>query len=142
MADVKSRTIDSLGVDAYNQYAKNEQFRDSSLIQDSKQIRTEIAVVKPYKANDFDAHFTFGRVVLWAIFPQPPMDLAFTTTLFSYQLIPSLGGTEKQLALTDKISAMDESPERNTILAMLECINGLDRDLTIINNNRNRWQRG
>lgn len=139
---IKPRTIDSLGVDASNRYAKDQELRDSALIKESKFIRTEIAVVKPYMPNEFDAQFTFGRVILWAVFPQPPIDLSFTTSLFSYQLIPSLGGTEKQQALTDKIEAMPESSERNTILSMLHCINGLDRDLTIINNNRNRWQRG
>lgn len=141
MAELKSRTIDSLGVEPSNRYAKDQALRDLPLINDSKVIRTEVSVITPSIPGEFDAHFTLTRAAPWAIFPPRPEGLEYAT-LFSYQLIPSWGGTEKQQALIDKVEAMNDSPERTIVLTMLQRIGALDRDLALINNNRNRWQKG
>ncbi|MDE3045960.1 MAG: DUF5399 family protein [Verrucomicrobiota bacterium] len=162
---VKPRTIDNLGIDSSIRYAKDKQLLDPRLIEESKWIpqKTEISVTRPFVPSEFDQLFSFVRTVQWALFASPPNYEAQARALFSYQLIPSLGTYEKQEADNDKLAAIEdalkkrreqrkkqqddreeqeEEKERQILAALFQCIEKLDRTLTLINAKRNQYQRG
>ncbi len=157
----KSRTIDNLGLDASIRYAKDKELFAPSFIEDSKFIsrKTEIPVARPYVASEFDQKFSSAKTVMWASFSPPPESLAHDNTLFSYQLIPSLGtyeqtdDTEQLLedALqkrkeedqeqSDKEKQQDQK-EKQLIADLLARIRDIDKSLNLINSRRNQYQRG
>ncbi len=160
---IKSRTIDNLGIETSSRYARDKAQLDTKLIEDSRFIpqKTEVSVVKPYLPTEFEEYLRPGTLTLWASFEPPPESLAFTKPLFSYQLIPSLGGYEKQEADSDKLEALEDTlnksfkegkrdnqeqqedeRERKTLVSLLQIISKLDRTLGIINSRRNQYQRG
>lgn len=162
---IKPLTIDNLGIDPSVRYARDRESTDVKLLEDSKLIskKIEISVTKPYTPSEFDKLFSSDRSAQWALFTAPAEFEAHNRALFSFQLIPSLGTYEKQEADSDKLSALEEAlhkprkrknakqgdkeekeeeEERKTLLALLKCIDKLDRTLIFINARRNQYQRG
>jgi hypothetical protein len=153
----KPRTIDHMGIDTSSRYARDKAQLDTKLIEDARLIpsKTEVSVVKPYVPTEFEEFFSPLKQHLWASFAPPPDYFAFAKPLFSYQLIPSLGGTEKQEADTEKLEALEdalhkdsegqqqeEERERQILLNLMQTIGRLDRTLSLINSRRNQYQRG
>lgn len=166
---VKPRTIDNMGIDTSSRYARDKAQLDTKLIEESRFIpqKAEVSVVKPYIATEFEQYLLPNKLTLWAIFAPPPNYFAYEKPLFTYQLIPSLGGWEKQDADTDKIAALldtlnkpkkgkqgqkqqkeetqeelQEKMEIKLITNLLQVIGKLDRTLGLINSRRNQYQRG
>ncbi len=158
---IKPRTIDNLGIETSNRYAKDKQLLDTKLIEESRFIplKTEVSVLKPYLPIELEEYLLPAKLTLWASFEPPPEHLTYTSSLFSYQLIPSLGNSEKQEADADKLEALEdtlnkefsqnnqqegqeEEKERKTLLKLLKTIHMLDRTLITINSRRNQYQRG
>lgn len=160
---VKPRTIDNLGIETSSRYARDKAQLDTKLIEESRFIplKTEVSVVRPYLPTEFEEYLIAGALTLWASFEPPPEYYASSKPLFSYQLIPSLGGYEKQEADADKLEALEDSlnksfkegkrdqqeqqedeKERKKILGLLQVIGKLDRTLGLINSRRNQYQRG
>ena len=161
---VKPRTIDNLGVDASIRYAKDQELLEPRLIEESRLIpqKTEVTVAKPLELSEFDQIYSIGKTISWALFSPPPNFYSRDIGLFSYQLIPSLGGYEKLEADSDKIEALEDvlgkseeregrgqdqekekdEKSRQTILALFQCIDKLNKTLTMINARRNQYQRG
>jgi hypothetical protein len=162
---IKPRTIDNLGMETSVRYAKDKELLDLRMVEDSRWIspRIEVSVTKPYVPSEFDQLFSAKPTMQWALFSAPPAFEAYSRALFSYQLIPSLGSTEKQEADTEKLAALEdalhkenqqgkgrdrggrdkhEEHERKRILALLKCIGQLDKTLVFINSRRNQYQRG
>jgi hypothetical protein len=161
----KPRTIDNMGIETSSRYARDKASLNTQLIEDSKFIplKTEVSVVKPYLSTEFEQYLSPDKLILWASFSPPPEYFAYGKPLFSYQLIPSLGGYEKQEADTDKLEALEdtinksfkddkdgsgqqeqqeEEKERRVLVMLLQTIGKLDRTLTLINARRNQYQRG
>ncbi|HSX11270.1 MAG TPA: DUF5399 family protein [Chlamydiales bacterium] len=159
----KPRTIDNMGIETSSRYARDKSTLDSKMIEDARFIpqKTEVSVVKPYVSTEFEMYLAPGKLILWASFAPPPEYLSYGKPLFSYQLIPSLGGYEKQEADSDKLEALEdtinksfkdrqdegheqqeEERERKTLVGLLQTIGRLDRTLTLINSRRNQYQRG
>jgi hypothetical protein len=159
---VKPRTIDNMGIETSSRYARDKATLDTKLIEESRFIplKTEVSVVKPYLPTEFEEYLLSGKTTIWASFAAPPEHLGYTKPLFSYQLIPSLGGYEKQEADSDKLEALEdtisksfkegkneqeqqeEEKERKILIALLQTIGKLDRTLSLINSRRNQYQRG
>lgn len=167
---IKPRTIDNLGIESSVRYAKDMELLDTKLLEESRWIpqKTEVAVIKPYALSEFDTFFSLGKTTLWATFSPPPSYQLQSNLLFSYQLIPSLGGYEKQEADGDKLEGLEdvlkkpyarkqkgdnpfqddsqqkgqEEKERQTLIALLRCISKLDKSLHLINGRRNQYQKG
>lgn len=160
---VKPRTIDNLGIETSSRYARDKSTLDTKLIEESRFIplKTEVSVVRPYIPTEFEEFLAPDKQTIWASFAPPPESFAYGKPLFSYQLIPSLGGYEKQEADEDKLEALEDSlsksfkdgkqdnqeyqeeeKERKAILFLLKTIGKLDRVLTLINSRRNQYQRG
>jgi hypothetical protein len=163
MADQRL-TIDNMGIGTSSRYARDQAALDLRLIEESRYIpqKTEVSVVKPYLPTEFEEYLLPGKLTIWASFSPPPEYLSYGRPIFSYQLIPSLGGYEKQEADSDKLEALEdtlnksfkdrkgdqqgqqqeEEKERKTLIGLLKTINKLDRTLTLINARRNQYQRG
>lgn len=164
---IKPRTIDDLGVETSVRYAHDKAI-DLRLIDESKWLpkNLEISVTEPYVPSDFDQMFASDRINQWASFVAPPNYGTQTRTLFSYQLVPSLGTYEKQESDMEKLAALKdvlnkqrqpkkqsgqpffeeddekEEEERQTLLTLFKCIEVLDKSLAFINAKRNQYQRG
>ena len=149
---VKPRTIDNLGVDASVRYAQDQKLFEKSYVEESRLIpqKAEVSVTRAYVLSDFDRLYSLTKTSSWAIFSPPPTGFYSEGLLFSYQLIPSLGGSEKMEANTEKLQrlgdslrpANKEAKEQKLLLALLQCINVLDKTLAILNSRRNQYQRG
>jgi hypothetical protein len=160
---VKPRTIDNLGIETSSRYARDQAQLDTKFIEESRFIplKTEVSVLRPYLPTEFEEYLRTETLSLWASFEPPPEYYASSKPLFSFQLIPSLGGYEKQEADEDRIVALEESlkksfkegkrdqqeqqedeKDRKTILGLLKTISKLDRTLGLINSRRNQYQRG
>lgn len=164
---VKPRTIDNLGIETSRRYAKDrEQLQEAKFIEDSKLIpqKAEISVLKPFYPTELQEYLAPISQTLWAAFEPPPQYLTLSSPLFTYQLIPSLGSSEKQEADTDKLEALEdtlsksfkegkrqgqdqqeqqeEEKERKILLHLLKTIGKFDRTLEMINSRRNQYQRG
>jgi hypothetical protein len=157
---VKPRTIDNMGIDTSSRYARDKASLDTKLIDESRYIpnKTEVSVVKPYFPTEFEEYLFPNKLTLWASFSPPPDYLAYAKPLFSYQLIPSMGGYEKQEADSDKLEALEDSlnkqskdgkqdqqeeeRERKILMKLLKTVGTLDRTLILINSRRNQYQRG
>lgn len=159
----KPRTIDNLGIDASIRYAKDKELFESRFIDESQIVskRLEIPVAKPYVPSEFDRLFSLEKTISWASFPSLPESLVFTKSLFTYQLIPSLG-TYEQHEEEDQFEALDdalnkqkeahpdqsdkenqeEEREKKLIVELLKCIAKIDKSLSLINARRNQYQRG
>jgi hypothetical protein len=162
---IKSRTIDNLGIETSVRYAKDQEAIDNQLLNDSRLVsrKIEIPVTKAYVPSEFDQMFSYGRSTLWALFSAPPEYESYSSDVFSHQLIPSLGTSEKQEAGIDKIEALEdavnkkhskkknfldereekeEEDERKALSSLLKCIERLDQTLVFINARRNQYHRG
>ena len=162
---IKPRTIDNLGMEASVQYAENQKQYDARMMEESRLIPSKSAVpsVKPYAPSEFDQYFSIGKGQSWAIFQPPPDFYIYGESIFSHQLIPSLGSQEKQEADAEKLEHIEdylskeekrgkkresedehdsEERERETLIAMFQCLNKLDKVLVLINSRRNQYQRG
>jgi hypothetical protein len=155
----KPRTIDNLGIETSNRYARDQAALDTKLLEEARFVstKTEVSVIKPYISTEFEG-YTDSELTLWASFSPPPEALIRASALFSYQLIPSLGGYEKQEEDSDKLEALEdtlnkgfkeggqgkqeEEKKRKTLVKLLKVIGELDRTLTLINARRNQYQRG
>ena len=151
---IKSRTIDNLGLESSVRYAKDQTELDPQLIKDSRLITPwiEVAATKPYIPSEFDKLFSAKPTIQWAVFSEPPTYDVQPRSLFSYQLIPSLGSSEKQEAEAEKLEALKETlgkekgtqdeNQRKRLLEFFKCLEKLDKTLLFINSRRNQYQRG
>ena len=161
---VKPRTVDNLGTDASIRYAKDQQFFEARYIEESRLIpqKAEVSVATPLALSEFEQTFSLGKTLSWALFSPPPNYAPHGAPLFSYQLIPSLGGYEKLEADADKLEAIlsdeqskrekkdrqsdqgesEQETERKLLASLILCINQLDKTLMQINGRRNQYQRG
>ncbi len=156
----KPRTIDNLGTEASIRYARDKELFEPKFIEESRFVsgKTEIPSSKPYAPSEFDQMFSSRKTNVWASFSAPPDSLANPNTLFSYQLIPSLGegvqedgvlfledalqkkkGSKKRKSKKDK---EEEEEEKGLLSLLLACIQKIDKSLALINSRRNQYQRG
>lgn len=149
---LKPRTIDDLGIDASKQYAKNQQTIDRRLIEESK-YRGQFepgAVLTPYIPAEYIEGFTIGSVAIWAGFTTPQDYDARSSRLYSYQMIPSLGGSEEMQATFDKLENIEKTVpqdktdqyEYKTILSFVQLLIASNRTFELIRARCNQYQRG
>lgn len=159
----KPRTIDNLGIETYSQYAKNQATLNPKWVEESRFIpqKAEVSVVKPYLPAELREYLDPLQKTLWASFTPPPYYFIYAKPLFSHQLIPSLGNSEKQEEDLGKLEALqdslqkafkegkqeqheqqEEEREKKVLLSLLQTIGKLDRTLSLINARRNQYQRG
>ncbi len=92
------RTIDNLGVDVSSRYANDQKTLDRKILKDARNIPTqaEVDVTTPSFESEFDLLFDADRKnTPWALFCMPRNYGEQRRRLFTYQIIPSLGPSEK-----------------------------------------------
>ena len=150
---VKSRTVDNLGPEVSARYAQDQKLYDKRLVEESRVIpqKAEAFVAVPAApASDFEKKYSLARTFSFAFFSPPNTGLISEGMLFSYQLIPNLGGTEKMEANQEKLQRLGdtlrpqnkEAKEQRIILALLVCISHFNKTLALLNSKRNQYQRG
>lgn len=165
----RSRTIDDLGIETYNAYAKNQELLDPSLIKEGARVssQTRSEVMTPSFTSEFETLFeTKKRHQVWALFDRPPNYLVSSSLLFSYQLIPSLGSEEnttflrqriqerveklrkrngkdsKKPLFEQEIDLKENEEESKKLMAFLDILDELDKLLVQANGRRSQYQRG
>ncbi len=113
-----ARTIDNLGYDASERYARDQKLLDGheALTQEAKVIfaKTSIEVMKPVFQLETDQAFQGAlKTGVWADFP-PPLGYEEQKRFFTHELLPSLGSGEKLELLKNKISQIGEQKEDNS----------------------------
>jgi hypothetical protein len=163
------RTIDNLGLDASSRYAEDKQYLDEKIVKESRTVstQTEIDVTLPSFPRELDLLFEMQKCnVFWAAFAPPAKYAEQKKRLFTHQIIPSLGSEDKKERLLQKIRSKiqakkereekdekryqweeqrereEEEKERNMLVALVECIAGLEKVLVEINSRRRQYQKG
>jgi hypothetical protein len=117
---VKSRTIDDLGIDASNQYAKNKEL-ELGWIKEIRDLPVPVQIgITPYisEAQGTFSLFNIGQPITWATFVPPPGYFTAISRLYGYQLIPSLGGTERLQIISDKLELLEEKMKPSSKAAL------------------------
>jgi hypothetical protein len=166
------KTIDNLGIDSSIKYAENQTELTSakqltlgpSTVTKSAELQTATPI-----STEYDYIFqTTRRNKGWANFLTPPGYYQQGRTCFSFQTLPSIGSEEQILnlkqRLTDKVEKEKQKMQQangskqeileetllfqktevdaNKISKLLETIHTLDKILTDLNSQKNRYQRG
>ncbi len=153
----KPRTIDNLGVDISVQYAKNKALTDTKLLEESRKLpsSTEVTVTSPYIPSEWEELFSLRKKFEpWAKFCPPPSYASHKKSLFSFQLIPSMGPLEKHMAEIENLlnfhkkkkkkrkEGGEEEQEKELLLKFLKLLVFLDKQLLFINGRRNQYHKG
>ena len=167
----RSKTIDNLGIDTYIRYAQDQQYLEKDLIKESKFIPSQatIEVSTPSFSSEYEILFqTYLKNKGWALFLPPKGYKDQKNLLFSYQLIPSLGGEEnysilrerigeklkkdkekkdkkkegKKSDVDEEISLLDEEKEGKKLTAFLDLMSQLDKILIDLNAKRSQYKKG
>jgi hypothetical protein len=166
------KTIDNLGIDSSIKYAENQyelsSAKELTLAPAKVTQSAELQQATPI-TSEYDTIFqTSLRNKGWAHFLIPPGYLQQGRTCFSFQMIPSLGSEEQLLNLKQRITDKVEKEKQNMtqikgsrqellekellvqktqsdgdkLSKLLETIRSLDKILTDLNSQKNRYQRG
>ena len=149
---IKPRTIDNLGIEASNQYAKNQKELDLRLIGDAQIFtgKIEAGITEPYVPAETFEKISIGPVTLWAAFMAPPDYSINSSRFFSYQFIPSLGSSERLQAVSDHLETLEktissdptEQHEFKTCRNLITMLIGSFRTFELIKARCNQYQRG
>ena len=164
----RSKTIDDLGIETSIRYAKDQQVFDRSIVSQAGKIstQTKVEVSTLAFASEFETLFeTTERNKGWALFERPPHYFIQSNILFSYQMIPSLGGDENlvfikqrirdklekerkkkgqknQAPYEQEIELKENEEESSKLIAFLDILEQLDQMLIQINSKRSQYQKG
>ena len=164
----RSKTIDDLGVDISNRYAKDQQLYDKSLIQEARRISSQTSIEPLAQAfgSEMEGLFqTSQRNQSWALFESPKNYYINSPYIFSFQILPSLGNEEnfillkqrvrekvekekkkkgktRQSLFEDEIEIKENEEESQKIIAFLDILEQLDRLIIEANSKRSQYQRG
>ncbi|MEL7431799.1 MAG: DUF5399 family protein [Chlamydiota bacterium] len=164
---VKPKTIDDLGPEVSLDYINNQKRSGDLPVQEGHFVANSTTVHPhaPYQPTWADFQLRYGtnrHNEPWADFLPPPGYFASLKGLFTYQLIPSMGGAEKQEMLLEKLERMrkrkkkkkeqsekpfsmddkEEEGERSAIENLLLLLQKLDKDLQLVNMLRNQYHKG
>jgi hypothetical protein len=146
------RTIDNLGNDASERYARDQHQIDAAYAKGASSIpsRTEIDVSSPFFPGELEILLhTQTTHVAWALFIPPKAYHEQRKRLFTSQITPSIGPEGKWEALAQKVleklhSLPDEKDgkEKKTITSLLTTIENLNKLIVEINCKKSQYQKG
>ncbi len=168
MAEI--RTIDNLGLGTSMRYAEDQSAFEKSIITESLQVSQDVetTVTVPNFFSEMNSLFQLDRRnQQWALF-KVPEKYGQQEDLFTYQMIPSLGSTEKlhsqalkidthvkelrqkrtisqrnkNLDWRDVKEGENESKEARCLIHLLEYIQNIDKSLTFFHSRRAQYQKG
>jgi hypothetical protein len=149
--EVRTKTIDNLGIGASNVYAEaQENLKNIRWIEEARLLgqQAEVLTLAPTFLSEYETKFGLRRTILWAAFPGEPAFPLFM--LFGITLIPALGTDDEQQNVLDEMTALADTlppdalvqQEYKKILALLRLIHELDRTLERVNAERMRYHKG
>lgn len=169
---MEKKTIDNLGPEVSSRYAEDKKFYDATLIKDARAIpkQAEIDVTLPSYPNELDQLLeTTRRHTLWAEFPLPAKFHEQKKQLFTQQVIPSLGSSDRKEALVvriketvaknqgkkelakqenrtlsweDERELQQEEREQDTLVSLFNRVGDLERTFIDINSRRSQYHKG
>lgn len=166
----ETRTIDNLGIGTSIRYAEDQTSFEKAIISESQRIAkdVEITVTVPSFLSETNSLFQLDRRnQQWAFF-RTPERYGQQKGLFTYQMAPSLGSSEKLQSQSLKIDTHmkelrqkrtvsqrnknlgweemkegeDEMKESRLLIHLLEYIQNIDKALTFFHSRRGQYQRG
>jgi hypothetical protein len=149
---VQSREISDLGIEASRQYAKAQEALDQRFLEESRLFPTQLAAtsaISSYLPIEFEESFSLSQVV-WAKFSPPADYYSRLSGLFSFQMIPSVGGSDALQAIGDKLEALEKSIpsdktqqyEFKTISSFVQLLTSLTRTSETIYARCNQYKLG
>lgn len=160
-----ARTISDLGIEVSTRYAEDREKFDETIIKEARGIpvQTQIDVTAPSYPMELDVLFGVNqRNISWADFIAPPKYYEQKRRLFTDQLIPSLGTSEKrdsqlervlqmskknvpvdrEPSWEEKIEFTEEEKERNTLKNLFTDVKNLDQDIIDFKSRCMQYQKG
>ena len=162
------RTIDNLGPENYTRYAEDQALFDKTYISEPGKVvsQTSIDITKPAFSSQF--HLLLGISFLhpqWATFILPKLGIGRQRLLFTSQILPFMGTTDKKEAQKERIKNRqqeekeredkrkrpqwqqdkeehDEEKAKNTLLDLFTCLEALNTDMMEILTKMKQFQKG
>ena len=162
------RTIDNLGPENYNRYAEDQALFDKSFVTEPGKVAAQAAmdITRPAFRSQF--RLLFGISFLhpqWATFTPPRLGLGRQKLLFTSQVLPFMGTTDKKEAQKERIESRpkeekekeekkrrpqwqqdkeehDEEREKNILLDLFSCLESLNTDMMAILTKMRQFQKG
>lgn len=163
----KPVTIDNLGIDPSQRYARDIAETDTEFFRDSANVSRQISVTATTSyLSDFEELFgTWIKTPSWANFAPPPNFSSHAKNIFTFQIAPSLGSPEeieneiqtlenkkfkkgrrkkqeKESQQEQQQEEQSEEEESKKILSMLQSIQRFDKILELINSRKGEFQKG
>lgn len=150
---IKPRTIDNLGIEASNKYAKGQEELEQRLIEDFRRPLRLEGGLTPYIPAGGEESFTIfsiGCATVWAAFTCPENYSVNASGLFSHLMLPSIGGSEGLQALGDKLENLEKTipknaaqqDEYNKVRSFITYLTDASRTFELIKARCNQYQRG
>ena len=162
------RTIDNLGAENYTRYAEDQALFDKSYISEPGKVvpQATMDITRPAFRSQF--RMLLGISFLhpqWATFTPPKLGLGRQRLLFTSQVLPFMGTTDKKEAQKERIKSrrqeekeredkrerpkwqqdkeeQDEEREKNSLLALFACLEVLNDDMIEILTKMKQFQKG
>lgn len=166
---MQSRTIDNLGYEASEQYARNQKLLEGQegLTKEAREIfaRTTVESSKPISSSANACITEVQGIETWADFPMPATG-DVPRRFFTYELLPSLGDPEKLEILHKKLSEQEEhdrkeerepssegkeeivlqqeqkKKEKQIIINLLSCLLQLGKCMIYVHAKRSQYHKG
>jgi hypothetical protein len=151
---IKPRTIDNLGIEASRQYAKNQEALDQRLVEESRYFPSNVeGGLAPYISAGGEESFkifSIGLPTAWATFSAPENYSVAGSRLFTHQMLPTIGGSEKLQANIDKLDILKEKippddpamPNLKIMLSHFTDMKDDSRTFELIKGRCNQYQKG
>lgn len=162
------RTIDNLGAESYTRYAEDQALFDKAYLSEPGKVVPQAAqdITRPAFTSQFRQ--LLGITFLhpqWATFLPPTMGLGRQKLLFTSQVLPFMGTTDKKEAQKGRIRGrpdeerekeerrrkpqwqqdkedQDLEREKNTLLELFACLEALNDDMITILTKMKQFQKG
>lgn len=134
-----AKIISDLGIEVSTRYAEDRERYDETIVKESRAIpvQTQIEVTAPIYSMELDLLFGVDqRNIPWADLPPPENFYAQKRRLFTDQLIPSLGTSEKRDSQLERIMLMSKTAPSGKELSWEEKIesSGKEKEINAIKN--------
>ena len=162
------RTIDNLGPENYNRYAEDQSLFDKTYLSEPGKVvpQAVMDISRPSYRSQF--RLLLGIFYLhpqWATFVPPKLGMGRQKLLFTSQVLPFMGTTDKKEAQKERIKSrpdeerekeerrerpqwqqdkekQDQEREKNTLLELFSCLEALNDDMIAILTKMRQFQKG
>ncbi len=158
MSTRSTKTIDDLGIQSYIHYEENRKYLDEEFAVNGRSVASQLStdIFEPIMVTDYQILFELNtKGATWSLMPPPAKYNDQKGRLFTHQLAPKLGPyellelqmnriNEKRKTETEKNQGnlKDIDKEANTLIEMMQNIQGLNKMMSEISSERYRYTKG